>query len=103
MAEDERFLLVFVVSESLLLGYLAVTLALGFTGSGGVFPSLGPVIRVAVLSVVLLELAVPLAVYVDVRRRTDDPDPVWVHAAMMPVVNILGLVAYLEARERSRE
>jgi 4-amino-4-deoxy-L-arabinose transferase-like glycosyltransferase len=103
MDADSPFLLLFVVLQTLLLGALAVLLAFGFAGTGGAFAGLGPVARAAALLVVLLELAVPLAVYVDIRRRTDDPDPVWVHAAMMPVINILGLVAYLEDRQRSRE
>ena len=100
MDDEGRTLLVFVASEAVLLGYLAVQLAAGFTGSSGLFPAIGPLVRGTLLLLVVLELAVPLAVYVDIRRRPDDPDPVWVHAAMMPVINILGLVAYLEDRQR---
>lgn len=97
--DEPRYLFVYVLSEAVLFGYVAVELALGFTG-GGAFPTIDPFLRGAALLVVLVELAVPLAVYADVRRRSDDPDPVWVHAAMMPVANVLGLVAYLEDRRR---
>ena len=101
--DDSRALLAFVVAESLLLGYLAAQLALGFAGPDGAFPALSAPARIALLLVVLLELAVPIAVYVDVRRRDDDPDPIWVHAATMPVVNVLGVVAYIADRQRPRE
>jgi hypothetical protein len=46
------------------------------------------------------ELLVPLGVSVDVRRRGGDVDPVWVHAAALPLVNVVGLLAYLEDRRR---
>ncbi|MDS0281200.1 hypothetical protein [Haloarcula onubensis] len=99
----QRAMLAFVLAQTLLLGLLAVQVARGFVGSAGAFTGLSPVLRLALLLVVLTEILVPLAVYVDVARRTDDPDWVWVHAATMPVVNLLGLLAYLDDRKRSRE
>jgi len=96
-------LLAVVLFESSLLGLLAVGLARGFVDPGGAFGGLSTVARAAVLLALLVELVIPLAVYADVYRRTDDPDWVWVHAATMPVVNLLGLVAYLDDRKRSRE
>jgi hypothetical protein len=105
MATDHhpRILLAFVLFESSLMGLLAVGLVRGFLGPSGTFGGLSTLARAAVLLALLVEFAIPLAVYVDVARRDDDPDWVWVHAATMPVVNLLGLVAYLDDRKRSRE
>jgi len=100
---NPRALLVFVLFEASLLGLLAVGLARGFTSSAGMFSGLSAVARVGALLVVLIELVIPLAVYVDVYRRPDDPDWVWVHAVMMPVLNLLGFVAYLLDRRHSGE
>ena len=103
MSQDhQRVMLAFVLLESSLLGVLAVGLARGFVGPGGTFSGLSAAARAAALLVVLVELVIPLAVYVDVARRTDDPDWVWVHVATMPAVNLIGLVAYLDDK-RSRE
>jgi len=93
----------FVLLESCLMGLLAVVLARGFLSPAGTLSGLSVTLRVALLLFVLIEIAVPVAVYVDVARRDDDPDWVWVHAATMPVINLLGLVAYLDDRKRSRE
>ena len=104
MADHQpRLLLVVVLFESALLGLLALGLVQGFLGHPGTFSGLSTLSRAAVLIAVVVEFAIPLAVYVDVYRRTDGPDWVWVHAATMPVVNLLGLVAYLEDRNRSGE
>ena len=99
----QRVMFAFVLTQTLLLGWLAVQLARGFFGSAGAFTGLSAALRAGVFLFVLVEILVPLFVYVDVARRTDDPDWVWVHAATMPVLNLLGLVAYLDDRERSRE
>ena len=98
-----RVLLAFVLFESLLLGWLALGLARGLLGSAGTFTGLPAFLRVGLLLFLSTEIAVPLAVYADVARRTDDPDWVWVHAATMPVVNLLGAVAYLVDRRDSSE
>jgi len=47
------------------------------------------------------ELLVPVAVYLDIRRRPDDVDPLWIHAAAMPILNVFGVLAYLEDRRRN--
>ena len=91
-------LAVFVAAESVFFGWVGIQLLVGTLGAG-----LSPVVRAAGLVIILVELAVPIAVFADVFRRPDDPDWVWVHAAMMPALNLLGAVAYLEDRRRSRE
>ncbi len=45
----------------------------------------------------LLELLIPLAVYLDMRRR-GRIEPAWLHVAAAPLLNLLGLVAYLSRR-----
>lgn len=60
-------------------------------------------LRLVALGFLPVELLIPLGVYLDLRRRSDDPDFAWVHAVSMPVVNVLGLVAYLEERKRNLE
>jgi hypothetical protein len=96
--DDPRSLAVLVAFESLFFGWVGVQLLRGTLGSG-----LSPAVRATALVVVFVELAVPIAVYADVYRRTDDPDWLWVHAAMMPALNLLGAVAYLEDRRRSAD
>jgi hypothetical protein len=91
-------LAVLVAAESVFFGWLGVQLLVGTLDAG-----LSPPVRAVGLVVVFVELAVPIAVYVDVYRRPDDPDWVWVHAAMMPALNLLGAVAYLEDRRRSTD
>ena len=95
---DPRSLAVFVTAESLFFGWVGVLLLVGTLGAG-----LSPVVRVAGLVVVLVELVVPIAVFADVYRRPDDPDWLWVHAAMMPALNLLGALAYLEDKRRSTD
>ena len=60
-------------------------------------------LRLVALAFLVVELLVPLGVYLDLRRRPDDPDRTWLHAAVMPVVNVFGVLAYLEERRRKRE
>jgi hypothetical protein len=101
MDEERRLLAAFVVPELCLLVVGAVMLALSFGRSSGLFTSISPAVRAAALLFVLVEIAIPVGVYLDIRRQTDGPDAVWVHAAALPVINLLGVVAYLEARNRS--
>jgi hypothetical protein len=66
---------------------------------GGVLGSLAWELRVALLSFLTVEVLIPLWVYWDLRRFPDAP-ALWVHAAVVPVVNLFGLVAYLAERRR---
>ena len=77
-------------------------LVAGFLGYTTAFTSYPPSLRLAAVAFLTLEWAIPLGVFLDLRRRSDDPDPMWIHAAALPVVNVFGVVAYLEDRKRSR-
>ena len=100
MNEERRLLAAFVVPELVLLATAGVLLAISFGRSSGLFTSISPAVRAAALLFVLVEIAIPVGVYLDIRRRSDNPDMVWVHAAALPVINVLGVLAYLEDRKR---
>jgi hypothetical protein len=57
-------------------------------------------LRVAAVAFLAVEMLVPLAVYVDLLRRPDHPALEWVHVTLVPVVDVLGAIAYLEERQR---
>ena len=65
------------------------------------FATYSPTVRLGALLFVCLELLIPLGAFLDIRRRSDDPDTMWVHAAAMPLINLLGVLASLEDRQRS--
>ena len=98
----ENFLPLLVSELFVLAGAFAVVAA-SLLGRTAYLTGYSAALRWAALVFLAVELLVPLVVYLDVRRRPDDPDRAWLHAAVTPVVNVLGLVAYLEDRKRTRE
>ena len=56
-------------------------------------------LRLAGLVFFAVELLIPTYVYLDSRRR-EDVSGIWLHASAMPVVNLVGLLGYLEERSR---
>ncbi|MFC6862174.1 hypothetical protein ACFQGE_01720 [Halomicroarcula sp. GCM10025817] len=99
--EDRRVVLALVVPELVGLSLLLVLLGLSLTGRTTFAATYPFSLRLAAFAFVLVELLIPVGVYLDVRRRPDDPDLTWVHAAAVPVVNVFGVVAYLEERRRA--
>ena len=89
------------VSELVVVAALFLALAGDTAGATSVFPGLSPRLRAAALAFAAIELVIPLWVFFDVRRT--GARAVWVHAAAMPLVNILGLAAYLVHRRRGGE
>jgi len=59
-------------------------------------------LRIAALAFFAVELLIPLAVYLDMRGR-ESVDEIWLHVSAMPVVNVVGLLGYLDARNRARD
>ena len=103
MADDvEQAVHWLVLPEVVALFVLWLVLLSGLLEVTSAFTSYPISLRLAAVVFVTLEWAIPLGVYLDLRRRDDDPDRMWMHAAAMPVVNILGVIAYLEDRQRSR-
>jgi hypothetical protein len=97
-----RVLWVWTASELLIvLGALGLLVA-SLVGTATVFSFLSRPVRVAAVLFLLVELSIPLWVYVDIRHREPAPDGFWVHVAAMPGINLFGLVAYLQERRRNR-
>ena len=59
--------------------------------------------RLAALAFFAVELLIPAYVYLDLRRRGDTENTIWLHVSAMPVVNFFGLLGYLEERGRTDE
>ena len=98
-----RVLWVWTASELLIvLGALGLLVA-SLVGMTTVVSFLSRPVRVAAVLFLLVELSIPLWVYVDIRQREPAPDAFWVHVAAMPGINFFGLVAYLQERRRNRE
>jgi hypothetical protein len=99
--EERRMTLALVVPEVLGLSLVLLLLGLSLAGWSSFAATYSVSLRLAAFAFVLVELLIPVGVFLDVRRRPDDPDLTWVHAAALPVVNVFGVVAYLEERRRA--
>jgi hypothetical protein len=104
MSEDpaEHGLRWLVAAEAASLAAVLALLAASLLGDGSFLASVSRPVRAAALAFVAVELAIPLWVYYDLRRAPEGTSALWVHAAVMPVLNLLGLVAYLAERRRRR-
>lgn len=101
--EYEPRLWPFLVSELLFLAGGVVVVAASLLGRTALLTGYSVRLRAAALVVLTVELLIPLGIYLDLRRSPDDPDTGWLHAAVMPGINVFGLVAYLEDRRRQLE
>ncbi len=100
---SERAVHIMIVPELFGLFVVWCMLVASLVGYTSLFTSYSRLLRLGSVAFLTLELAIPVGVYLDLRRRTDDPDSMWIHAAALPVVNILGAIAYIEDRQRSVE
>jgi hypothetical protein len=100
-SDAERALIGITLGEVGLLVLLGGLLVSSLFGGGSFLADTSRAVRAAALAFVIVEVAVPLYVLLDVRRRTDDPDRVWIHVAAMPVINLFALAAYLADRSRT--
>lgn len=104
MADDETALVVVLLASELsAVGVALAVVAASLLGRTALLTGYSVELRLVALAFLLVEFCIPLGVAVDLRRRSDDPDVAWLHAAVLPVVNVFGVVAYLEDRKRSRE
>ena len=101
--DHEESYLLLAVSELFVVAVGLVVVLASLLGRTTYLAGYSQRLRLVALAFLTVELLIPLGVYVDLRRRPDDPDPAWVHAVAMPVVNVLGLFAYLEERRRRLE
>lgn len=58
-------------------------------------------LRATALAFLAVELLIPLWVSIDLHRHTSGVDPLWIHVTAMPLLNLFGLVAYLQVRRRT--
>lgn len=96
----EHILWIWTLGEVSLLAWVGWLLVRSLVWNAGVLVGLSRSLRLVGLAFVVFQLLVPLAVYLDVRRREEGPGMLWVHVAAMPVLNVFGLVGYVEARGR---
>ena len=99
----ERALWAFTAPEIAAVAVLFVLLAASVFGDGSFLSSVSRGVRLAALVFLAVELLIPLWVYLDMRRNPVGLDTVWLHAAATPLLNVFGLVAYLDARRRAAE
>lgn len=97
------FLALLVLLEVAFLGWVLSVVVRSLLGGTAVLDAYAVGLRVTAAAFLAVEMLIPLVVYVDLLRRPDDPDLEWMHATIMPVVNVLGAVAYLEERRRRLE
>lgn len=97
MSDTDGVLWAFTLPE--LLGYLlALAVIVGsLLGATTLFSGYSAALRTAAAVAIAVQLAAPLAVYFDCRRRGDSAG-IWVHVAAVPVIGIFGLIAYCESR-----
>lgn len=96
----ERALWFWLIPEILLLLGLRYLLAASLVGQANAASAYPRTLRWAALPFVTVELLIPAWIFYDVRRRPEATSTIWVHAAAMPVVNLFGLLGYLEERRR---
>jgi hypothetical protein len=97
-----RYLGVIVVCEVLVWIGLGWGLVVSLFADGSLLADAAVPVRTALLIVAAVQAFVPVYVYVDLRRRPD-LDRLWLHAAVMPAVNVVGFLAYLAERSRQRD
>ena len=103
MDEAHRYLFwAYTLPELVVVAGAFLLLAASVFGGGSFLSSVSRPIRLALLAFLAVELLIPLWVWVDLRRRPDEGNSHWIHAAAMPVVNLFGLVAYLADRSDDR-
>lgn len=98
----ERALWAFTAPEIALQVVLFLLLAATVFGDSSFFSSVSRQIQTAALVFFAIELLIPVVVYLDLRRRSERSGTLWVHAAAMPVFNIVALMAYLEDRKKKQ-
>ncbi|MEF8808685.1 hypothetical protein [Natronomonas sp.] len=101
MAEDDDADVLFALTVTELFALVVAfgVVAASLLGWTGLLDQFSRTVRLLALAFLAVELLVPAWVFYDVRRRGATDDRVWVHASVMPVVNLLAVLAYLAERE----
>lgn len=98
--DDFDVLLPFFLAELLTLVVAFAVVAASLLGRTTLLASFSRTARLLALGFLAVELLVPAWLYYDIRKR--DGDRVWLHASVMPVVNLLAVAAYLAERDAKR-
>ncbi len=99
----ERVLWIWTLSELALLGVFFLLLAASLFGEGSLLSTVSRQVRIIALGLLTVELLIPLFVYLNLRRSPHRSDTIWIHIAAMPLLNILGLMAYLADRNQNQQ
>lgn len=102
-SDDRDVLFPLFVAELLTLVVVFGVVLASVLGRTTLLSSFSPTVRLLVLAFLAVELLVPAWVYYDIRRRGGAADRVWLHASVMPVVNLLAVLAYLAERDARSE
>ena len=100
--EIERVFWLWTLLELGVFSVVFLLLASSTLGGGSFLTTVSHQMRLIAMGVLAIQVLIPLFVYFDIRRRPNGSDPIWIHVAAMPVLNIFGLIAYLEDRSRTQ-
>ncbi len=98
--ETERVLHLLLVPELVAIAAIVLALVYSLVAETTLFSSYSRSLRLALAAVLSTDLLAPLAVYLDMRLSGREVDAVWIHAAALPLVNVIGVAAYLVDRDR---
>ncbi|MFT4885569.1 MAG: hypothetical protein ACI8U4_003095 [Natronomonas sp.] len=94
--DDFDVLLPFFLAELLTLVVAVAIVVASLLGRTTLLVSFSSTARLLALGFLSVELLVPAWLYYDIRKR--DGDRVWLHASVLPVVNLLAVAAYISER-----
>ena len=99
----ERILWIWTLSELVTIAVFFLLLAASIFGGSSFLSTVSRQVRIIALGLLVIELLIPLFVYLDLRRSPNRSDTIWMHVAAMPLLNILGLMAYLTDRNQNQQ
>ncbi|MDR5655823.1 hypothetical protein RH831_01320 [Halodesulfurarchaeum sp. HSR-GB] len=99
--EIERVLWWWTIPELLVYLVLFFLLSASLLGYSELFDTHSRHIRLLGLVLTLFQFVAPLWVFYDLRTHSESLSRLWFHIAAMPVINLIGVVGYLEKRTRN--
>ena len=99
-AQTERILHFLLLPELLAVAVAFGLLVYSLVADTTLFSSYSRTLRLAIAAVLSTDLIAPVVVYLDMRLSGREVDAVWIHAATLPLVNVIGVAAYVADRNR---
>ncbi|MUV87857.1 hypothetical protein GJ631_15175 [Natronomonas sp. CBA1123] len=96
MDDDSDVLFPLFVAELLTLVVALAVVTASLLGRTALLASFSRTARLLALGFLTVELLVPAWLYYDIRKRGGDR--MWLHASVMPIVNLLAVAAYISER-----